>query len=129
MTATVSSRAAIRQAELEHMAVGLSHWQPEIDGFRYRLAGGSFALYLPADGTCRRSAAPALRRAAADPLVVAISVTAGNSTSRWCRVTRWQQIRLQLPRKNRRFVLVEFDVSPSRPDGARVLFVGKTEPR
>ncbi len=71
-TAPFRAAYAIRQADFEHIAIGLSPWQPEIDGYRYRQAGPSFTLYLPADG---RTVELPLRRApgAPDPLVVTIS--------------------------------------------------------
>jgi O-Antigen ligase len=130
LIASAPFRAAqtIRHADLEHIAVGLSQWQPEIDGIRYRLAGGAFALYLPADGTAvdlplRRSAF------AADPLVVTITHEGRKLYEPLVSGNTWQQIRVQLPKTNRRFARVEFTVSPARPDGSRILFVGKAERR
>jgi O-Antigen ligase len=128
LTAPVRAAHALRQAELEHVALGLSHWQPEIDGVRYRIAGSSFELYLPGDGT---AVDLPLRRSpvASDPLAVAIRVNGQKLYEPLVSGDAWQQIRLQLPKTNRRFVLVQFEVSPSQPDGTPVLFVGRAKRR
>lgn len=126
------SAQAIRQAELEHIGIGLSPWQPEIDGIRYRLAGRSFAVYLPADGT---SVDLPLRRApgAPDPLVVTISSGGRRLYEPLLSGEAWQQIRVTLPRTNRRFARVDFEIRPARSSDAPVptpaLYVGKTERR
>ena len=118
----------IRQADLDYVAVGLSSWQPEVDGIRYRLAGRSFSLFLPADGTAVNLP---LRRApdAPDPLVVAISVGGRTLYEPLISGDAWQQIRLQLPKTSSRFARVEFEVRPDRRDTRPVMFVGKDERR
>ncbi|HEX7780571.1 MAG TPA: O-antigen ligase family protein [Vicinamibacterales bacterium] len=131
---TAPFRAAhnVRQADLEHVAVGLSHWQPEIDGLRYRLAGQSFTLYLPADGT---AVDLPLRRApgAPDPLVVSISAGGHKLYEPLLSGETWQRIRVQLPRTNRRFVRVDVEVRPAQAREeslpSPVVYVGKTERR
>jgi hypothetical protein len=129
-TAPFRAAYAVRHTDLEHVAVGLSLWQPEIDGLRYRQAGRSFALYLPADG---RSVDLPLRRApgAPDPLVVTITEGGRKLYEPIVSGDAWQQIRVQLPKSNRRFARVEFVVSgvaaASLP--SPVLYVGKTQPR
>jgi hypothetical protein len=128
LTAPFRAASAIRQADLEHVAIGLSGWQPEIDGIRYRLAGRSFALYLPADGM---AVDLPLRRArdAPDPLVVAISWNGRKLYEPLVSGEAWQQIRVQLPKTSQRFARVEVVVSPARSDGKPVLLVGKDERR
>jgi O-antigen ligase len=128
VTAPFRAAHAIRQADFDHIAVGLSHWQPEIDGHRYRQAGAAFALYLPADG---RSVELPLRRApeAPDPLVVTISDRGSKIYEPLISGDTWQLIRLQLPKSSRRFARVEFAVK-SVGAGALptpVLYVGKAE--
>jgi O-antigen ligase len=131
-TGPFRSAQTIRQADLEHIAIGLSQWQPEIDGIRYRLAGRSFALYLPADGT---SVDLPLRRApgAPDPLVVAISAGGRKLYEPFVSGETWQPVRVQLPRTNRRFARVDVEVRSARsPDGplpSPALYVGKAERR
>jgi hypothetical protein len=129
-TAPLRTRAALGQADLEHVAAGVSPWQPEIDGIRYRLAGRSFALYLPGDGS---PVDLPLRRAPGtpDPLVVTIQSGGRTLYEPMLSGESWQQIRLQLPRSGRRFARVDFEVRALT--GAAVsepaLYVGKTEPR
>jgi len=128
LTAPFRAAERIRQADLDHVAVGLSGWQPDLDGIRYRLAPGTFALYLPGDGT---AVDLPLRRApdAPDPLVVAITVNGRKLYEPLVSGDAWQRIRVQVPTTNRRFARVEFAVSPARSDGKPVLLVGKDERR
>jgi hypothetical protein len=129
-TAPFRAAYALRQADFEHIAVGLSLWQPEIDGLRYRQAGRSFALYLPADG---RSVDLPVRRApgAPDPLVVTITEGGRKLYEPIVSGDAWQEIRLQLPKSNRRFARVEFSVGAVGADAlpSPALYVGKTQPR
>lgn len=129
-TAPFRAAYSIRQADLEYVGIGLSGWQPDIDGVRYRRAGRSFALFLPADGT---AVDLPLRRApdAPDPLVVAISVGERKLYEPVVSGDSWQLIRLRLPKTNRRFARVEFAVRPLDRRALRVpvLFVGKAVPK
>ncbi|HEY7475075.1 MAG TPA: O-antigen ligase family protein [Vicinamibacterales bacterium] len=131
-TGPFRSAQTIRQADLEHLGIGLSKWQPELDGIRYRLAGRSFAVYLPADGT---SVDLPLRRApgAPDPLIVTISAGGRTLYEPFVSGETWQQIRVQLPRTNRRFARVDVEVrsaqSPGGPLPSPALYVGKAERR
>jgi hypothetical protein len=120
---------AVRQADMENVGIGLSQWQPEIDGVRYRRAGPSFGLYLPSDGA---SVELPLRRApnSPDPLIVTISVDGRTLYEPMVSGDAWQQIRLQLPRANRRYARTDFEVKSVRPGaGAIALFVGRAERR
>ena len=49
LAASVPFRATreTRSANLEHVATGVSQWQPAMDGERYREAGSAFSLFLP----------------------------------------------------------------------------------
>ena len=120
----------VSQMDFEHVGVGLSPWQPEADGFRYRLAGPSFMLYLPADG---RSVDLPLRRApgAPDPLAVTIVEAGRKLYEPLLSGDAWQVIRVQLPKSTRRFAPVEFTVSAvgTRELPSPALHVGKAEPR
>jgi len=128
VSAPFRAAAAIRQMDFEHVAIGVSPWQPALDGIRYRAAPVAFGLYLPADGT---AVDLPLRRApgAADPLAVAIILNGRKLYEPLVSGNAWQQIRVQLPKTNRRFARVEFEVSPPQSDGKPVLLVGKDERR
>jgi hypothetical protein len=131
-TAPFRAAQSLRDVDLEHIGVGLSQWQPEIDGIRYRLADRSFAMYLPADGT---AVDLPMRRApgAPDPLVVTISAAGRELYEPLVSGEAWQPIRVTLPKTNRRYARVDFEVRPARspnePLPSPVLYVGKTERR
>jgi O-antigen ligase len=132
VTAPFRTGHAIRQADFEHIGVGLSQWQPAIDGIRYRLAGRSFALYLPADGTAvdlpLRSAA-----GGTEPLVVTISAAGQKLYEPLVSGEAWQHIRVQLPRTAQRYARVDVEVrlarSPDAPVPSPALWVGRSERR
>lgn len=113
--------------DLEHRGVGLSHWQPEIDGVRYRLAGDSSSVFLPSDA---RVVVVPLRSVSIAPearveiLLDGRAADAVNVTS-----DRWHLLRLQMPqgRDLPRFRRLELRVTPS--GDSPILMVGKVEPR
>lgn len=126
LTAPVRADRAIRNAGLEYLGAGVSGWRPELDGVRYREAGPTFKLYLPADGT---AVTLPMRRApqAPDPLTIASRV--GRYTLPEVRLSgdAWLDVPIQLPNANRRFELVEFSVTAVDPIAPTPLvFVGKT---
>lgn len=129
-TAPFRARQAIGGADFEHIGVGLSQWQPEIDGVRYRFAPAAFGLYLPADG---RSVELPLRRApeTPDPLIVTIAADGRTVYEPLVTGEGWQTVRIQLPKSNRRFAKVDFVVKSldGRELPGSVLYVGKTAPR
>jgi O-antigen ligase len=128
LVAPIRADWTIRQANFEYLGEGLSpYWEPELDGVRYREAGGHFALYLPADGTAvvlplrRESNAP-------DPLVFSLHVGATSLGEVRLSGEGWRNVPLDLPRLNRRFALVDFEAVGQLPAGDVVL-VGKPERR
>jgi len=126
----VRASALRNAADLEHLGFALSQWQHD-DDQRYREAGTSFGLYLPA------GAGPVtvpLRRAPGtpDPLVVEASID-GHAVD---RITiggdGWQLFIVVPPPGPRRFALVDFAVHPAGPGGgepAVLVRVGKAEAR
>lgn len=63
--------AAARTANLEHVSVGLSRWQHDPDGSRYRWAGGRSAFYVPADASAVRIP---LRNGVADRRTIEVAI-------------------------------------------------------
>jgi O-antigen ligase len=131
-TAPFRASLTIRDADLEHIGVGLSRWQPEIDGIRYRTADQAFALYLPADGT---AVTLPLRRAPGVPDPLAVTIRADGRTIRELQVSgeTWQQVDVQLPATNSRFARADFDVRPvgagDGPLPSPLVYVGKAAPK
>jgi hypothetical protein len=76
-----------------------------------------------------------MRRApgAPDPLVVTISAAGRELYEPLVSGEAWQPIRVTLPKTNRRYARVDFEVRPARspdePLPSPVLYVGKTERR
>jgi O-antigen ligase len=113
---------------LEHRGVGLSPWQSEIDGVRYRLAQSTSSVFIPSDA---RVIVVPLRATSANPeLRVRMSLDGRAADVVTVFNDRWQSLRLQVPQERRapRFRRLEF-----RVDGGaardEVLMIGKVEAR
>ena len=113
--------------DLEHRGVGVSHWQPEVDGFRYRLAGSTSSVFLPSGA---RVIVVPLRSVNIAPQV-RVEILLDGRPADVINVTsdRWQLLRLQMPqgREVPRFRRLELRVTPA--GDSPVLMIGKVEPR
>jgi len=113
--------------DLEHRGVGVSHWQPEVDGFRYRLAGSTSSVFLPSEA---RVIVVPLRSVNIAPQV-RVEILLDGRPADVVNVTsdRWQFLRLQMPqgREVPRFRRLELRVTPA--GDSPVLMIGKVEPR
>jgi len=126
ITGPVRADRAIRDADFEYVGAGVSGWRSELDGVRYREASATFQLYLPSDGT---PVTLPLRRApdAPDPLVITARVGKQSVAEVRLAGSVWLNVRIQLPKVNRRFELVNFTatgVDSSAP--SPLVLVGKT---
>jgi hypothetical protein len=130
VTGPFRAAEAIRAAHLEHVAVGLSSWQAELDGVRYRIASKSFALYLPEDGS---TVTLPVRRAprAPDHLMLTASVDGRRLYEVVVSGDAWQNIRLQLPKGRRRFARTDFEIKSISAGTVETpaLYVGKAVQR
>jgi O-antigen ligase len=105
------ARAHLNVADLEHRGFGVSSlWQHD-DEQRYREAGASFALYLPAAG---RLVAVPFRRAPGtpDPLLVDVTIDGRVIDTISVGGDIWQIALIQMPEGPRLFQLVDFAVKP-----------------
>jgi hypothetical protein len=114
LVVSITPRAyEIRNSDyLEHLGFGLSSlWQHD-DKQRYREAGASFAIYLPATG---RPVDVPMRRApgAPDPLLVDVWIGGRLIETVSVGSDAWQTVSLLLPTGPRQFDLVEFAVRPA----------------
>lgn len=135
--ATLPLRAArvIATANLEATSAGLSRWQRDEDGFRYRWAGGRATFYVPAGATWVRI--PLQRGAGApDPVEVRLFLDGREADRvRLNAADGWRDVRLLLGgRPGGRFVRIDLEVYepggtvplPSEPaDTAGVVKVGR----
>lgn len=93
-----------RAADLEHLAVGVSAWQPAVDGERFRAAGAEFALFLPSGATMTlpvRSATPAdvtIELRSGPRLIDAVVAERG----------LWKPVRIVTPESASRYVRIDF---------------------
>jgi O-antigen ligase len=121
------ANAELRSVDLEHVAIGLSVWQPEVDGERYREAGADFSLFLPSGSMVTlpmRSALPGDAR-------IELKYADRRIDGALAVPDVWGQFRLRVPQSDRRFVRIDFRVvgtdAGSGPCVA-CLWVGKAVP-
>jgi len=109
--------------EFEHRGFGVSIWHTD-DVQRFREAGGSFALFLPATG---RTIELPMRRTdvARDPLEL-VATIGGHPLARLSiSGNAWNTVTLIIPAGSRRFELVEFAAAPSAGETAPLVRIGK----
>jgi O-antigen ligase len=114
---------------LEHRGIGVSPWQPAVDGIRYRLAGVSSSVFVPSEA---QMIVVPLR--AADPhtdLRVAVRLDGQAADVIAIGRDRWQQLRLRLPQERHppRFRRLELRVEDPPAGAENLLMIGKAEPR
>lgn len=107
--------AAASAADLEHVGIGMSLWQRDGDGTRYRWAGGQSSLFVPADAS---AVGIPLRHGGADSRVLEVEIVLeGREADRILLEpgADWRTLRLILPATGqRRFLRVDLI---ARPDG------------
>jgi hypothetical protein len=118
--ASIPFRAAtaVAQADLEHLGIGLSLWQRDEEGLRYRWAGGRSTLFVPADASAVRIP---LRHGGHDPRRLEIAIfLEGREADRIVLEAEggWRIFRLLLRDGERpRFLRVDLIVRPhGQPD-------------
>ena len=128
---SIPLRAAHDRADfnLEHHGVGLSTWRDEIDGVRYRLAGDTSSLFLPADA--QMVIIPLRIVAPATEARVELRLDGRQADVVNVQPDRWLQLRLALPhdRNGPRFRRLDLHVVNAAPRGQDVLMIGKVDPK
>jgi hypothetical protein len=129
---------AARSANLEHAGVGLSMWQRDEQGIRFRWAGGRSAIYVPADATAVRIP---LRHGGQGPARIDVRIFIAGREANRVRIeagSDWTIVRLVIPhREEARFTDVDLlttpadslqplDIVPTDHSGA--LMIGRIEP-
>ena len=113
----------LRDAEsLEHHGRGVSLWQPEVDGERYRVATAGASVFVPTGHTIMLP----VRIAPGGPTSasVAVLVEGVRINQVPVAVDRWTDIKLSIRPARRRFVEVHLD-APGQP----TLWIGRAEAR
>lgn len=113
--------AAMRDANLDHVGIGLSRWQHDPGGQRYRFAGAHATFYVPTDA---HSVTIPLQNAAADRRTVEVQVLVeGKEVNRILLPAddQWRPLRVPLMRKPdtayTRFDLVTYRPGDTEPVG------------
>jgi len=111
------ARALANNIDREHQGIGVSALWGHEDEQRYREAGASFALYLPATG---RPVEVPVRRSPGVTEVLLIEVRIGGRLMDTVPVAddAWQRLLIPVPAGPRRFELVDFSVRVEKPGAA-----------
>ena len=114
---------------LEHRGIGLSVWQDEIDGIRYRRAGSTSVVFVPSGSSV--SVVPLRASRPSDDLKVEVWLDGRRADEVRVRSDLWLPLRLLLPKSANppRFHRLEFRVSDPPAVEAAILMVGKVQVR
>ena len=126
MMASIPFRAvkATREADLEHIATGVSQWQPAVDGERYREGGAEFSLFLPS----RATMVLPIRSATGAAVTVELRMDSRPIDVVVAPPDMWRQFRIQVPESESRYVKVDFRLIDSPPSCQACVWVGKAVP-
>jgi O-antigen ligase len=123
---TNSERA---EFNLEHRGIGLSAWQDEVDGIRYRRAGSTSVVFVPSgSGVC---VVPLRASRPSDDLKVEVWLDGRRADEVRVRSDLWLPLRLLLPKSADapRFHRLEFRVSDPPAVETAILMIGKVQVR
>ena len=140
IAASVPVRADRQKADfnLEHRGVGLSTWRDAIEGVRYRLAGATSSVFLPADA--QMVVVPLRAVGTAADVRLELRLDGRPADVVMVPSDRWHYLRLALPRDSNgpRFRRLDLLVTSGRatssssntsPRDESVLMIGKVEPK
>jgi hypothetical protein len=131
VAASIPLRVRAERAEfnLEHLGIGLSAWQSELDGVRYRRAGVTSSVFVPS-GT-DTAIVPLRAVGPREDLRVELWLDGRPADVIRVRSDRWLNLQLLLRqrRDTPRFHRLEFRVSDASPAEPVVLMIGKVQPR
>lgn len=114
---------------LEHRGIGVSNWQDDLDGVRYRRAGSTSSVFVPSGySTC---SIPLRAVRPWSEMRVQLWLDGRRADEVQVRSDRWLDLRLLLPQGQAgpRFHRLEFRVSDVPTDGTPVLMIGKVQVR
>ena len=128
---SVPIRAYHQRADfnLEHRGIGLSTWQDEVDGVRYRRAGPTSTVFVPSGA--KMCTVPLRALASGDDLKVELWLDGRRADEVEVPSARWLILRLLLPdvREAPRFHRLEFRASAKPSTDGAVLMIGKVQVR
>ena len=114
---------------LEHRGIGLSAWQDEFDGIRYRRAGSTSVVFVPSGSSV--CVVPLRASRPSDDLKVEVWLDGRRADEVRVRSDLWLPLRLLLPKSADapRFHRLEFRVSDPPAVETAILMIGKVQVR
>jgi hypothetical protein len=110
-----------RAANLEHLATGVTVWQPAVDGERYREAGTEFSLFLPSGTTMVLP----IRSAATTEVTVELRVDSRVIDAVVAQPGVWRSFHVQVPESASRYVRIDFRVTEPKEPCQGCVWLGK----
>jgi O-antigen ligase len=107
--------AGVREANVENTTVGLSAWQREPDGLRYRWSGGKSTFYVPSDA---RAVRIPLRHGTEGPPTVEVRVFLDGREADGVRLQAgddWRVLRIVLSKRGSRAPFFRIDLRAEEP--------------
>jgi len=123
------ARREMASANMEHVGFGLSRWQTDPSGVRYRSSTGRSTVFVPANA--RTVTVPLHTVDAANPLHVQLRLDGRPADTVVIPPDRWFDLRFSLSETTAtpRFRRLDLEVLDPNPDRNDVLMIGKVEPR
>jgi hypothetical protein len=122
----IRAQRELADANLEHVGIGVSQWQPAQDGVEYRLAGASSIVFVP---THARVVEIPLRAAGSETtLRVALYLDGRPADVVTIRNDAWRPLLLRIPQdqSDKKFRALEFRVIDR--SAGDLLMIGKVRP-
>lgn len=115
-------------ANLEHLGIGLSRWLVDADGARYRTAGATSTVFVPADTSVITIPLRSLQPQSA--LEVQLYLDGRHANSVRVPSDEWRVVPVAIPqrRDGRRFRPLELKVVTEPTSGSALLMIGKVAP-
>lgn len=121
------ARKEFGAANLEHLGIGLSPWHAGADGVRYRIAGATSTVFVPAD-------APVIQvplRAIPPASVLEVQLFLDGRQANAVRVSSdmWREVAVPIPqrRNGQRFRTLELKVVSGASSDTELLMIGKVD--
>jgi hypothetical protein len=116
-------------ANLEHLGIGLSGWETDPDGIRYRLAGITSTVFVPAEAAVVEL--PLKSIAESSELEVELQLDGRSADLVRVRSDVWRVLTIQMPqrRDGRRYRALELKVRDGSHREEPLLMIGKVQPR
>ena len=122
------ARQEFGAANLEHLGIGLSSWQADADGIRYRTAGASSTVFVPADAQV--ISVPLRAIPPGSSLEVQLFLDGRQANAVRVSSEMWRAIAVPMPqhRDGPRFRALELKIVNGPSSHSDLLMIGKVDP-